>query len=455
MPAEPAIRFFEGPTGHRVAYAVHGDGPVLVCSAWWVSHLEEDWAQPAFRTLFQGLGQHFTVVRYDRPGAGLSDRERERIDPEDETATLAALIERVGARRLSLFGLTCAIPPALEFAAAHPERVDRLVLFGGYVKGGEVAPPPLQKAMTELVSAHWGMGAKMITDLFDPALDAEGREAMSRLQRLAASKQMAAALLGLTFATDVSDTAARVNTPALVLHRKGDRAIPFAAGRELAAALPNATFQPLAGDGHVPWAGDVDAALSAMLDFLAPKAKPPSTQEAGYTLARAGDVWTLTFGARTVHLKHSRGLSDLAVLLANPNRPVHVGTMWSGAATAAELGQTDDPVLDDEALHAYRARLRELEQQLVDAEGSRARSLREERDALSRELRAAVGLGGRKRDLDPTSERARKAVASRLRACLQKVAEASPAAGAHLKKCVTTGTYCCYQAPEGVCWQVR
>jgi len=458
---EPTIRFFKGPTGHRVAYAVHGAGPALVFSAWWVSHLEEDWKQEGFRRFFERLGEHFTVYRYDRAGAGLSDRARERVEPEDEVATLAALIDHLALDRLSLFGLTCACPPALDFAARRPERVDKLILFGSYVRGAEVAPPEIQEALAQLVRVHWGMGAKVLTDLFDPDVDGSQRKEMCRVQRASSSSDMAALLLRLTFDSDVSELTRSIETPALVLHRKGDQTIPFAAGREMAASLPNATFQPLEGSAHVPWAGDAEAVVDAMLGFFgeAPsQASVPSSSgigRAASSLHREGDVWTLTFGDTSVHLKHARGLSDLATLLANPNQAIAADSLWTGAETAGARAQTGDPVLDTVALEAYRERLRILEAELSEAEGPRADELQDEREALSRELRAALGLGGRRRELDASSERARKAVTARLRASIDKIAQALPAAGVHLHQAVTTGTFCSYCPAEGTQWDVR
>ena len=76
MPGAPQVRFFDDPAGHRVAYASHGSGPPLVFTAWWVSHVENDWEHPGYRAFFEALGRYHQVIRYDRPGAGLSDRDR-------------------------------------------------------------------------------------------------------------------------------------------------------------------------------------------------------------------------------------------------------------------------------------------------------------------------------------------------------------------------------------------
>ncbi|MCV6605572.1 MAG: alpha/beta hydrolase, partial [Porticoccaceae bacterium] len=127
--AQPAIHFFTDNHGHNVAYGVHGrepgSAPWLVCPAWWVSHLELDWQSEAFQAFFNALGQHFTVVRFDRPGTGLSDRQRQQFDLRSEADTLASLIEHLEIDRCTLLANSCAGPPAIVYSAENPERVSK------------------------------------------------------------------------------------------------------------------------------------------------------------------------------------------------------------------------------------------------------------------------------------------------------------------------------------------
>lgn len=452
--AEPSVRFFAGPTGHRVAYAEHGDGPPLVCSAWWVSHVTEDWSDTSFRGFFTTLGEHFRVYRYDRPGSGLSDRDRDRVELGDEVATLEAFVEHLGLARCSVFAVSCGGPPAIRLAVRRPGLVERLVLFGSYAEGRDVGNAKIQAAVREMVGVHWGLGATMITDLFAPNLSVPQRQSLTRSQRAAATPEMAAELLRLTFEASVGEYARELDVPALVLHRRGDRTIPFSAGRDLAAVLPNAIFRPLEGAEHVPWLGDAAAVTREVVDFLAPKATQESTRR--YALVRQGDVWELTFGGDPVYLKHARGFEDLAALLAAPGEEIHVSALQTSVTSEPTTRMSDliDPILDDAALSSYRKRLREIEAKLGGATGRVADRLRSERDAITKELRRAVGLHGRTRKLDPSVERARKAVASRLKTAVQKIADVSPAAGVHFDRYVATGTYCSYAPPEPLRWEL-
>ncbi|MET0902798.1 MAG: AAA family ATPase [Acidimicrobiales bacterium] len=183
----------------------------------------------------------------------------------------------------------------------------------------------------------------------------------------------------------------------------------------------------------------------------APAAAPVSTlRPASSTLFRQGDTWAVTWEATTVHIKHAKGMADLAVLLQRPGRDVHVreleGVAGAGAGTSAQ------PVLDDEAARQYRQRLVDLAEDLEEAErhadGERAARLARERDLLVDELTKAYGLGGQGRRLgsDP-DERLRKAVSARVKASIDRLEGLHPTLGRHLRASVRTGFFCRY-APE-------
>jgi hypothetical protein len=147
-----------------------------------------------------------------------------------------------------------------------------------------------------------------------------------------------------------------------------------------------------------------------------------------------------------VHVPDSKGIRDLTLLLAEPGVGVPALRLLGGE----EAGGAD-PVLDDRARAAYRARLAELDAEIDEArdwqDPGRAERAEAERQALVRELTAAAGLGGRSRRLGDRSERARKTVTARIRDALRRIDDVHPELGAHLRATVSTGTTCSY-APE-------
>lgn len=437
---------------------MHGDGPALVCPAWWVSHLEDDWQDEGFRTLFGGLAQSFTVVRYDRVGSGLSDRGRDRATVDDEAAQLAELIDHLALPDLSMFAVSCGGPPALTYAARHLERIRRIVFFGSFMRGADVGNAEVKGALQGLVRAHWGLGSRTILNLFAPSLAGGDAERVSRMHRRAAEPEMAAQLLDLTFDADAAALAIGVDVPCLVVHRKGDRTIPVSAGRELAACLPDAQWLTIEGDAHVPWLGDATAVVDHVRGFLgAAKAEERDAAATGPSFRKRGDVWHLGFEGHAAVVKHARGLVDLALMLRHPGKEIHVAQLWSGAETAA-LGGGDDPVVDDEALASYRARFEALGEALSEAKArgdvDAAARAEEERETLGRELRTAVGLGGRKRGFAEPSERARKAVSARIRSSLKKIEAVHPALHDHLAASISTGMFCSYRPDTPLDWDL-
>jgi DNA-binding SARP family transcriptional activator len=263
---EQAIRF-TSVDGRRVAYATVGSGPPLVLPAMWISHLEEEWEFPEVRAFIEALAAEHTVVRYDRLGTGLSDREP-RPGMAAELATLAAVMTAAGAdAEPALLGISRGAPTAIAHAAAG-HAVRRLALVGAYGDGSAIAPPALREALSTTVRAHWGAGARVLADIWMPGADRELRERFAAYQRASASADVAATLLTEVYACDVRPLLGAVRAPVLVMHRREDRAMPFAGARELAAGLPDAELVALEGDVHPPWFGDPEPVLAALLAFL-------------------------------------------------------------------------------------------------------------------------------------------------------------------------------------------
>jgi pimeloyl-ACP methyl ester carboxylesterase len=261
----PEIRFCSA-GGHAVAYQLAGEGPPLVVPAWWVSHLELDRRDDAFRGFWEAVGGGHTLLRYDRPGVGMSDRAVDvgTVSLDDDVAVLTAVLDALGLERVTLLGGSSGGCTAIAFAARHPERVARLLLYGTYAHGPSIAPERVRGAIVEAVRAHWGLGSRMLADIF-LGESADGvQERFARFQRESTSAETAAALLEQVYRNDVRAELARVRAPTLVVHRRGDRAIPYELGRELAAGIPAAALSLLDGRAHFPWMGDAGAVIRAL-----------------------------------------------------------------------------------------------------------------------------------------------------------------------------------------------
>ncbi len=263
---EQAIRFVDL-DGRRIPWASVGEGPPLVIGSWWMSHLELNWATPRFRDFVGALARYRTVIRYDVPGSGLADRGPLVQTLDENVAVLAAFLDSLGDEPVVLFGGSGGGPIAARYAAEHPERVERLALFGTYVNGGEISGPQQREATLNLVRAHWGLGSRMLADVFIHGATAAERQEFVEFQRDAGPAELAARWLESVFEFDLGDLAAQIRAPTLVMHRTGDRGIRFELGRDLAARIPGATFMALDGTDHLPWFGDSAAVARAVLEF--------------------------------------------------------------------------------------------------------------------------------------------------------------------------------------------
>jgi pimeloyl-ACP methyl ester carboxylesterase/DNA-binding CsgD family transcriptional regulator len=262
------VRFCTAPDGPRIAHASEGRGPALLVPAAWISHLQLLWEDPAYRSFFAPLAAARTVVQYDRPGCGLSEPWPGPQDLETDLAVLRAVADSLDLARFDLLGISLGAPVSVAFAARFPERVGRLLLYGGYADGRQIASPAVRAAMLDLIRAHWGLGSEVLADIFLPEGSAESKALFARLQREAASAQSAVDTLAQCYEVDVAHLLPQVAAPTLVMHRRDDRAIPYRAGRELAAGIPGARLVSLPGRSHFPYVGEAAAVVRASLEFL-------------------------------------------------------------------------------------------------------------------------------------------------------------------------------------------
>ena len=253
--------------GTVVSYASVGAGRPLVYVMGWLTHLQLSWELPAERALYEALAQGCRLVRYDRAGCGLSAAVDRPASLAFELEQLAAVVATLD-EPFDLMGTSMGAPVAVAWAAAHPETVRRLVLYGGWARGNDLSPPAVRNHVLGLVESHWGLGSDVLTDIFAPDADRSTRAELARYQRACSSAATARELLALSYELDVSDRLDQVRAPTLVLHRTGDRAAPVAQAEALAAGISGAQLELLPGRSHLPYAGDRDELVRVVRRFL-------------------------------------------------------------------------------------------------------------------------------------------------------------------------------------------
>ena len=251
------IRFCTAADEVRIAYSTIGQGPPLVKAANWLNHLEYDWQSPVWRHVLRALAQDHLLVRYDERGTGLSDRDVDDISFEAFVRDLETVADTVNLDRFPILGISQGCAVAIAYAVRHPERVSRLVLYGGFASGWarRGAPNPVAEAMLTLMREGWGQHnpafRQVFTSLFIPEGTPEQMQAFNDLQRITMSPEDAARIRQATGELDVSHLLPSVDVPTLVLHVRDDAMVPFEEGRRMAAMIPGARFVALEGQNHL------------------------------------------------------------------------------------------------------------------------------------------------------------------------------------------------------------
>jgi pimeloyl-ACP methyl ester carboxylesterase len=477
------IGFCTTADGARIAYATVSSGPAVVVASYAPSHLGLEWEEPRVRGFWETIGRHHLVVRYDKHGSGLSDRNRTDFSLDSEVRTIDAIVGKLGLRSFVLWGLGAqGAAAAIAYAVKFPDRVSHLILCNAQARWhGSLAFGSSEEAVRALMLSNRRMGDLALAEaiLGRAFNDASALQWFLhfREEGLPAHEILGQLMSAQVWNVDLRDLLPKVIVPTLVVHYRNNRLIPFEAGRELAAGIPGARFVPLEGDAQIFYFGETRPLRRAIAEFLGDPIeedrRPPadsakSASEArGGVFRKEGDFWTIACCDKTFRLKDVRGLAYIAYLLGHPREELHVlslvskagGTQDESAETATQeqatqsdltVGRMGDAgeMLDTQARAAYKRRTAELREQLEEARERNqlelVDQLEEEIEAVGRELSRAVGFGGRDRRAASASERARINVTRAIKIALERIGEHNPALAALLTKSIQTGTFCSY-----------
>jgi class 3 adenylate cyclase/pimeloyl-ACP methyl ester carboxylesterase len=260
VPYEQEIHFCKTRDGVQLAYSRIGQGPAIVKTGNWMTHLEFDFESPIWRHLYRELARDHAVYRYDARGNGLSDREIPDVCFENFVDDLEAVVDAANIERFALLGISQGCSVSIAYAVRHPERVSHLVLYGGFAVGARKrvrteAEKEAGEAMLTLMRLGWGQEdaafRQLFTSQFIPDGTKEQADWFNELQRISCSPADAVRNLLASGETDVTSLLAQVKAATLVMHARHDARVPFEAGRRMAAGIPGARFVPLEGRNHL------------------------------------------------------------------------------------------------------------------------------------------------------------------------------------------------------------
>ena len=338
-PAGPVVRYATAADGSRVAWSTSGrKEPPLIHLAGWVSHLMMDWSEGEVGEFNRSLSAHHRLIRYDRPGMGLSAGEMADFTWERQLEQIDMVLDEAGEDRVVVFGKAFSGLLAIAYAARRPERVSHLILFDCAERILSAPHFPfgvsekLAEAIHQLVLAEWGLGSKAIGELQMPNASATELAWYSAYQRMACSPEAAAAVIRATIHIDVSEDLPHVQVPTLILHHRDDRLLPLPCGERLAERIPGARLLVLDGSATLPFFGDQEAVISAIESFLNPHAAILTRRELEILdLAAAGLSNRLIGG--DLHISED----TVARHLANVFLKLDVGSRGAAVARARKL----------------------------------------------------------------------------------------------------------------------
>jgi class 3 adenylate cyclase/pimeloyl-ACP methyl ester carboxylesterase len=247
----------------NIAYQTMGDGPVdIVVVPGVVSHIEFLHELPGYTSFLRRLATFARVTTFDKRGQGLSDRVSDAPPLEQRVDDFRAVMESIGSQRTVLLGFSEGAPMSAFFAAAYPERVSQLILFGGFARSWVTEEAILQRVKL------WGTGEMIKGVSPGQATNKEAVRRIAKFERLSASPGAIRAYMALNRMIDVTAILPTVRVPTLVLHRRTDALVPVERGRELAARIPGAKFIEYPDGDHLPWTGDVEAVVGDIREFV-------------------------------------------------------------------------------------------------------------------------------------------------------------------------------------------
>jgi class 3 adenylate cyclase len=257
-----------------VAYQVMGDGPFdLVIVPGVISHVEFFHELPGYTRFLSSLARFSRVVTFDKRGQGLSDRVSGTSSLEERMDDVRAVLAAVGSERAAIFGFSEGSAMSALFAATYPDKVQALVLEGGFARAVTTGDVPGlyneegYRVVGDLLVEHWGTGPMMLAFAPSFAGNEPVRAAYAKAERLSATPTAMRQTWEMDAGIDVSAVLPTIRVPTLVLHRRHE-SVSLEAGRYLAEHIPGARMVVLEGQDHAPWAGDSDLVVAEVERFL-------------------------------------------------------------------------------------------------------------------------------------------------------------------------------------------
>lgn len=238
--ASPAMRYATTPDGLKLAYWAIGSGPpLIVMPAFFCQHLEREWAWEQRRQNYEILASHFTVIRFDGRGLGLSDRSRQSLAPEALLSDIEVIADALELPRFALLAERITVPLALTYAATYPKRVSQLILWRPIARLSESYGEPELRPLLSLIDKDWHLYNLVLNTARRGWANANAARERAAIASVAATPEYAARLVEAWREHDAVAEAARIIAPTLLILEPKESESQVGQARMLASLIKN------------------------------------------------------------------------------------------------------------------------------------------------------------------------------------------------------------------------
>jgi class 3 adenylate cyclase len=273
---EPPIQYCTTADGLSIAYWSIGQGDAIIDAGQPPTHIQMEWRLAPIRAWYERFARRHQFIRFDTRGTGLSDRDVDAYSLDTMVSDLEAVADAVPLDHFTLIGSINSAPSAIAYAARHPERVSKLILWCAYSRGADFFDDPGTKALRDMVERDWHMLSETASrSRFSWSADSHARE-YAMLWRAAITPRVQAILMDGLQTVDVTPLLGRVRAPTLVVQRE-DRGAEIA--RRISAGIAGARLRLLPGGSAAPYLDDADNVWSVIAAFLGDKSVATTTEQ--------------------------------------------------------------------------------------------------------------------------------------------------------------------------------
>ena len=275
---QAAVRYCMSRDGTSIAHTHVGSGYPLIFTGSWITHLEQEWQNPAWAPYFSHLARYFTVIRYDQRGNGMSDWVDVEIAFDRMVEDLERVIDCYDLDKVAVFGGSQGAAVSIAFVHKFPNKVSHLILYGGYSRGrrrrGDPAAEAESHALETLIRLNWGGEnpgiRQQMTAMFMPEATQEEAAWFNEFQKACGPAENIARFREVFDEIDVSPLLESLSVPTLIVHSLGDAVAPISEAKLFASRIPGAQFVMLNSNNHMILENDPEFPkfVSSIVNFI-------------------------------------------------------------------------------------------------------------------------------------------------------------------------------------------